>query len=121
MEAPHPLIAAALAAPKTHLVATVYADGKRNLFETRSAGTAEIFAQRENHKIGRDLIDRMTGNMVRVTAVLIVSKEELAADYVKAIGYNPFDDDAAATLSEVYEILREWEAESGQYIADLKA
>lgn len=65
----HPLIAAALAAPKTHKVVTTYADGRVREFETRNLASAETHAVGERRKIGRDLIDRTTGAIVRITAV----------------------------------------------------
>lgn len=64
-------INAALAAPKTHVVITGYACGKTKRHETRSEATAENWAIGERRKIGRDLIDRDTGNTVRVTTVTI--------------------------------------------------
>jgi hypothetical protein len=70
--APHPLIAAALAMPKTHAIITKYADGKEYRFETRNLASAENYAVGQRRKIGRDLIDRETGNTVRVISVDIV-------------------------------------------------
>lgn len=69
MTAPHPLIAAALAMPKTHVVITKYADGSQRRHETRNQGSAENHAFSERRKVGRDLIDRETGNTVRVVSV----------------------------------------------------
>lgn len=66
------IIAAALAAPKTHAVVTTYACGKVRRLETRSALAAETHAIGERRKIGRDLIDRETGGKVRVVSVEIV-------------------------------------------------
>ena len=68
----NPLIAAALAMPKTHVVISTYADGKEYRHETRSAATAENWAIGERRKIGRDLIDRATGKTVRVVSVDIL-------------------------------------------------
>ena len=65
----HPLIAAALAAPKTHKVVTTYADGKVREFETRSEQTAEHHAVLDRRNIGRDLIVRETGGIVRIVSV----------------------------------------------------
>lgn len=65
----HPLIAAALAAPKTHKVVTTYADGRVREFETRSLQTAENHAVLDRSKIGRDLISRETGKTVRIVSV----------------------------------------------------
>ncbi len=67
------LIKAALDAPKTHVVVSTYADGKTHRHETRSAATAENFAVGERRKIGRDLIDRETGGIVRVVSVDIIA------------------------------------------------
>lgn len=69
MTEPPPLIAAALASPKTHAVLTTYACGKVKRHETRSVATAENFAIGERRKIGRDLIDRESGAKVRVVSV----------------------------------------------------
>ena len=65
----NPIIAAALAAPKTHKVVTTYADGTEKRFDTRSLASANNHATGERRKIGRNLVDRMTGNAVRVVAV----------------------------------------------------
>jgi len=77
MAAIHPLIAAALAMPKTHKVVTTYADGRVKTFETRSALTAENHAVIERRKLGRDLIDRDTDRIVRVVGVAVepIAKE----------------------------------------------
>jgi len=56
----HALIAAALAAPKTHVVVVTYADGRVRRFETRNEASAENHAVMERRKVGRDLIDRAT-------------------------------------------------------------
>jgi hypothetical protein len=69
---PHPLINAALAAPKTHAVLTVYADGTVKHHETRSLATAENFAIGERRRIGRDLLNRETGDTVRIVSVEVV-------------------------------------------------
>lgn len=69
------LIAAALAAPKTHRVVTEYLGGARRAHETRSHATAENYAVGERRKIGRELIDRDTGKTVVVAKVTI---EEIA-------------------------------------------
>lgn len=65
----NPLIAAALAAPKTHQVVTTYADGHQRIHETRNERTAEMYAIGERRKVDRDLIDRTTGETVRVVSV----------------------------------------------------
>lgn len=62
-------IAAALAAPKTHEVVTTYACGKVHTFPSRSLASAENYADMERRKIGRALIDRASGNTVRVVSV----------------------------------------------------
>jgi hypothetical protein len=67
----HPLIAAAMARPMTHVVLTRYADGTIKRHETRGAAQAANWAIGEDRKIGRDLIDRATGKTVRVVAVEI--------------------------------------------------
>lgn len=70
---PQALIAAALAAPKTHAVITTYADGTTKRHETRSAATAENWAVGERRKIGRDLINRDSGAAVQVVSVEVVA------------------------------------------------
>lgn len=62
-------INAALAAPKTHRMVATYACGKVYTFDTRSLGSAESHADMWRRKINRDLIDRDTGNAVRVVSV----------------------------------------------------
>jgi hypothetical protein len=69
--ATHPLIAAALAAPKTHKVITTYADGTVKRFDTRNLASAEMHAIGERRKIDRDLVDRVTGKSVHVVSVTI--------------------------------------------------
>lgn len=65
------LIARAQAEPMTHRVTTIYACGKTRTHDTRSAAAAENHAIGERRKIGRDLIDRETGNTARVIDVQI--------------------------------------------------
>ena len=65
----HPLIAKALAAPKTHKVITTYADGQTKEHLTASLAQANNWAIGERRKIGRELIDRSTGNSVRVVNI----------------------------------------------------
>lgn len=65
-------IAAALAMPKTHCVVSTYADGATNRHETASLAQAQNWAIGERRKIGRDLIERETGNIVRVVSVDIL-------------------------------------------------
>lgn len=73
----HPLIAAALAAPKTHECVTLYASGEEKVFQTRSEASAENYAAGERVKMGRDLIRRETGETVRGIGVIVrpISKE----------------------------------------------
>jgi hypothetical protein len=72
MNAPHPLVARLLAAPKTHKVVTTYADGRVREFASHSLASAENHAVLDRRKIGRDLIDHMTGKTVRVVSVDVV-------------------------------------------------
>ena len=73
MNAPHPLIAVAMAKPMTHRVTTVYADGRERHHDTRSLGAAENFAVGERRKIGRKLLDRETGATVQVAYVEVAA------------------------------------------------
>lgn len=62
-------IAAELAKPITHHVITTYADGRQKVHGTRSAGAANThvdFVVRP--RMGRDLIDRETGDSVCVVS-----------------------------------------------------
>jgi hypothetical protein len=68
----HPLIAAALAAPKTHKVVTIYEDGKVREFETRSLQTAENHAVLDRRNIGRILLERGTDRQVKIISVKVV-------------------------------------------------
>lgn len=63
------LIAARLAAPKTHRVTTHYACGKTRTFDAHSEAAARNHALGESRNIGRDLIDRATGATVRKVRV----------------------------------------------------
>lgn len=71
--APHPLIAAALAKPHTHVVITRFDDGSSRRHTTRSAATAENFAVMDRRRMGRPLISRnadlTAGPIVRIVAV----------------------------------------------------
>lgn len=67
----HPLIAAALAAPKTHRVVTTYADGQMRTFETRSLQTAENHAVLDRRHIGRDMLERGTNRRIRIVNVTV--------------------------------------------------
>lgn len=68
---PNASIAAALAAPKTHRVVTLFADGTERTHETRSEASAETYAVGERRKVGRNLLSGTTGEWVRVVAVVI--------------------------------------------------
>lgn len=67
------LIAAELAKPMTHKVVTLYADGSAKEHQARSLAQAANWATGERRKIGRDLIDRATGNTVRVLDVYVAA------------------------------------------------
>lgn len=75
MNAPHPLLSAALAMPHTHVVVTRFADGSDRRHTTRNHASAETFAFGERRKIGRDLIDRASGATVRVVGVDVMALE----------------------------------------------
>lgn len=64
-------IQAQLARPLTHRVTVTYESGKVRTHDTRSEGAAENYATGERRKIGRDLIDRMTGDKVKVVGVTV--------------------------------------------------
>lgn len=64
-------LAAQFARPLTHRVTTALEGGKVRTHDVRSAGAAENYATGERRKIGRDLIDRTTGETVRVIAVTV--------------------------------------------------
>lgn len=66
-------IAAAQAMPKTHRVVTTYECGKTRNHDTRCLASAKNFAIGESRKINRDLIERETGNKVRVVSVEIIA------------------------------------------------
>lgn len=65
------LIAKRLAAPKAFRVVTTYADGRTRIHETETEAQAKNHAQGESANIGRDLIDRMTGETVRKVSVAV--------------------------------------------------
>jgi len=65
------LIAKRLAAPKAFRVVTTYADGKTRVHETETRAQAENHAKGERANMGRDLIDRMTGETVRKVSVVV--------------------------------------------------
>lgn len=66
-------IAAALSAPKTHAVITLYNDGTKRTHETRCARSAETFAIAERRKVGRSFIDRATGQSAKVVFVEVTA------------------------------------------------
>jgi hypothetical protein len=63
------LIARALAMPHTHEIVWAYADGRSERFTTRNRASAENFADGRRAKLNRDLIDRETGETVRIVSV----------------------------------------------------
>lgn len=69
----HPLILAALAAPKTHKVITTYADGKVREFETRSLRTAENHSVPDRRNIGRVMLERGTDREIMIVSVEVVA------------------------------------------------
>lgn len=64
-------IAARIAAPKHFRITTTYASGVTKTRDVETMGQAENWATGERRKIGRDLIDRGTGDTVRVVSVNI--------------------------------------------------
>lgn len=67
------LVAEMLARPVTHEVVTTFADGSERRFGVRSAAQGENYAVGEHRKIGRDLISRENGAIVRVISVELVT------------------------------------------------
>lgn len=65
------LLSAQFAKPLTHRVTTTFANGATRTHDTRSQGQADNYATSERRKIGRDLIQRETGETVRVVSVTI--------------------------------------------------
>lgn len=59
------------AAPRGWRVTTLYADGSAKTHDSHVLAGAKNFAIGERRKIGRELIDRATGNKVRVVEVTI--------------------------------------------------
>lgn len=59
------------AAPRGWRVTTLYADGSVKTHDSHVLAGAKNFAIGERRKIGRELIDRATGNKVRVVEVTI--------------------------------------------------
>lgn len=64
-------LAAQLAKPLTHRVTIAYQSGATRIHDTRSLAQAENYAIGERRKIGRDLINRLTGETVRVISVTV--------------------------------------------------
>jgi hypothetical protein len=64
-------IAAHKSKPMTHRVATLYDDGTTKFHETRSLAAAQTWAEGQQRKVGRCLIDCEAGKTVRVLAVII--------------------------------------------------
>jgi hypothetical protein len=64
-------LAAALAMPHTHEIVWTYLDGKEERFTTRSLLSAENFADERRYQIGRDLINRETGETSRIVSVIV--------------------------------------------------
>lgn len=64
-------LAALAAAPRGWRVAVLYVDGSVKTHDSRSLAGAKNFAIGERRKIGRELIDRATGNTVRIVEVTI--------------------------------------------------
>lgn len=67
------LLARRLSAPKQFEVVTLFADGTSRSFETETRAQAENYAVGEKRKVGRDLLNRMTGATVRVTDVYVAA------------------------------------------------
>lgn len=59
------------AAPLGWRVTTLYADGSVKTHDSHSLAGAKNFAIGERRKIGRELIDRATGDKVRVVEVTV--------------------------------------------------
>ena len=64
-------IASKQAATKKFAVVTTYADGQTRQMQTATVGQAENYAHGQRAKIGRDLINRDTGETVRVVGVTV--------------------------------------------------
>ena len=60
-----------LARPMTYRVVTTFEGGAQRAHYARSAGAAENYAVGERRKIGRSLISRETGEVVRVVGVTV--------------------------------------------------
>jgi hypothetical protein len=50
---------------------TLFADGRVREFKTRNLASAETHATGERRKVGRDLIDRVTGKTVHILHVAV--------------------------------------------------
>jgi len=64
-------IQALLARPKNFRVSTHYADGRVKNHDVHSFGQAQNWAAGERRRVGRDLVDRVTGKVSRVVDVAI--------------------------------------------------
>jgi len=74
------LIARVQAMPKRFRVRTIYADGRvRQPHDTATRAQAENWAAGQSRKVGRDLIDRETGETVRVVDVVILDINQESA------------------------------------------
>lgn len=67
------IISAMLARPITHEVVTKFADGSERRFGVRSEAQGKNYSVGEQRKIGRDLLNRDTGAMVRVVSVEVIA------------------------------------------------
>lgn len=64
-------LAAQFARPITHHVVSTYVCGRVDTHEVRSLGAAQNYATGQRRQIGRSLIERDTGNTVRMINVEI--------------------------------------------------
>lgn len=120
---PTAFLAAQFARPLTHRVTTTFASGNARTHDVRSEGAAENYATGERRKIGRDLIDRPTGETVRVVsvtiAVLAPSPEMTAAQlndwYEEVVGYRPQVDDPTMTDDDLRSLCAEYAVEAARH------
>lgn len=59
------------AGPKPWVVTTTFADGRVRTLRQPFEKSARNFAERESRNIGRDLINRDTGETVRIVSVVV--------------------------------------------------